>query len=86
MPVPWTTGLACCWGMGTDGELGNGLNMNSATPLPVPSLSDSVTDIYAAGVPADQAASCAIRRGVGGGASKANLATDRRAIVSSLFA
>jgi alpha-tubulin suppressor-like RCC1 family protein len=55
---------AHCWGSGTDGELGNGMNVHENTPVAVPSLSDLVSDIACAGGPADRDATCAIRVGV----------------------
>ncbi len=54
-----------CWGTGTAGELGDGNNTSSASPVQVPSLAN-ITAIATGGGPTDGDASCAI---VAGGVS-----------------
>lgn len=40
---------AWCWGFGSNGQLGNGFNNNSAIPVPVATLGSGVTSISAGG-------------------------------------
>jgi alpha-tubulin suppressor-like RCC1 family protein len=56
-------GAVSCWGEGTAGELGDGANMDRATPQVVPSLASGVSALATGGGPADHDASCAIRGG-----------------------
>jgi alpha-tubulin suppressor-like RCC1 family protein len=56
-------GAAWCWGTGADGQLGNGGNSDSVTPVPVGGLGDDVTLMITAGGPIDFDATCAVRRG-----------------------
>jgi alpha-tubulin suppressor-like RCC1 family protein len=58
------SGALWCWGRGTSGELGNGGSANSATPVPVDGLGDSVTLFETAGGPDDGDATCAVRSGI----------------------
>ncbi|HEY5920411.1 MAG TPA: hypothetical protein VIV11_02015 [Kofleriaceae bacterium] len=55
-------GTVWCWGEGQMGELGNGLQANSATPVLVAGLTN-VTAVQVGGGPVDHDASCAIADG-----------------------
>jgi serine/threonine-protein kinase len=57
-------GAAQCWGLGTSGELGDGLATSSTTPRAVTGMASGVTALDAGGGPTDLDATCAVAGGV----------------------
>ena len=56
-------GAVRCWGTGTSGELGDGLDMNNPSPVAVVGLGSGVTAVETGGGPTNRDASCAVRAG-----------------------
>jgi alpha-tubulin suppressor-like RCC1 family protein len=57
------SGAATCWGMGSIGELGDGLSQDSASPVTPMGMGSGVTAMVTGGGPTNRDASCAIVAG-----------------------